>query len=142
MLKMEHSIYPKKCIHILYISVHRHKKTHHYNITNTFLTPLRIYNLTSHKNQFIFRFSQNLNLRCSFIVFYCLHFSVMTLDLMGKMALVIMLKTICSHLTKLTTNSCAHYVFRTNLVIVVYHLRPLTTSVLFKLYQMVFKHRR
>ncbi|XP_026823216.1 uncharacterized protein LOC113561156 [Rhopalosiphum maidis] len=53
--------------------------------------------------------------------------------LSGNMAVVILLKLICNYLIKLTTNSCSYYVFRTNLVFVVYHTSPLALSVITKL---------
>ncbi|KAL5242620.1 hypothetical protein ACI65C_010030 [Semiaphis heraclei] len=53
--------------------------------------------------------------------------------LSGKLTVVILLKLICNHLIKLTTNSCAYYVFRTNLVFVIYHVSPSALSIVTKL---------
>ncbi|XP_025205682.1 uncharacterized protein LOC112601989 [Melanaphis sacchari] len=65
--------------------------------------------------------------------------------LSGKMVVVILLKLICNYLVKLTTNSCSYYVFRTNLVFVVYHTSPLALSVVTKLRNYIIQlklHRR
>ncbi|XP_022164439.1 uncharacterized protein LOC111029640 isoform X2 [Myzus persicae] len=64
--------------------------------------------------------------------------------LSGNMAVVILLKLFCNYLIKLTTNSCAYYVFRTNLVFVVYHTSPLALSVVTKLGKFIIqlKHHR
>ncbi|XP_029343088.1 uncharacterized protein LOC107883945 [Acyrthosiphon pisum] len=64
--------------------------------------------------------------------------------LSGKMVVVILLKLFCNYLIKLTTNSCAYYVFRTNLVFIVYHTSPLALSVVTNLRNFIIqlKHRR
>ncbi|XP_050060016.1 uncharacterized protein LOC114132311 isoform X2 [Aphis gossypii] len=62
--------------------------------------------------------------------------------LSGKMVVVILLKLICNYLIKLTTNSCSYYVFRTNLVFVVYHISPLAWSVVTKLRNYIIRPKR
>ncbi|KAE9538886.1 hypothetical protein AGLY_005468 [Aphis glycines] len=62
--------------------------------------------------------------------------------LSGKMVVVILLKLICNYLIKLTTNSCSYYVFRTNLVFVVYHISPLAWSVVIKLRNYIIRPKR
>ncbi|XP_025422946.1 uncharacterized protein LOC112692490 [Sipha flava] len=60
----------------------------------------------------------------------------------GKTIVVILLKIICNYLTKLTTNSCAYHVFRTNLVFVVYHLGPIASLAANKLYGLITEYYR